>query len=77
MKFGIDPPWYDNSIERVAFNLYAMDQESRTDKIENYIHKIIAGDYDAVLGFNPTDRELHYIIEELAAAGIEVTIDAL
>ena len=25
MKFGIDPPWYDDPVERLAFNLYAID----------------------------------------------------
>ena len=36
MKFGIDAPWYDDSVERMAFNLYAMDI-SRLDDIADEI----------------------------------------
>ena len=32
MKFGIDAPWYDDPVERMAFNLYALDI-SRLDDI--------------------------------------------
>ena len=74
MKFGIDPPWYDDPVERFAFNLYAADCSSRADKINAYINDIIAGNYDIVLEFTPTDKELQYIIDRLAAAGIHATV---
>ena len=35
MKFGIDPPWYDNPVERLAFNLYAMDCCEKEEEDEN------------------------------------------
>lgn len=28
MKIGIDAPWYKDPVERVAFNLYAMEQDN-------------------------------------------------
>ena len=27
MKLGIDAPWYDDPVETMAFNLYAMEKE--------------------------------------------------
>ena len=32
MKFGVDPPWYDNPVERMAFNLFAMSIEEEREK---------------------------------------------
>lgn len=34
MKFGVDPPWYDNPIERMAFNLFAMSIEEERENNE-------------------------------------------
>jgi hypothetical protein len=32
MKFGVDPPWYNDPIERMAFNLFAMSIEKEREK---------------------------------------------
>ena len=32
MKFGVDPPWHNDSIERMAFNLFAMSIEEEREK---------------------------------------------
>ena len=32
MKFGVDPPWYNDPIERMAFNLFAMSIEEEQEK---------------------------------------------
>ena len=32
MKFGVDPPWYNDSIGRMAFNLFAMSVEEEREK---------------------------------------------
>ena len=32
MKFGVDPPWYDNPVERMAFNLFALSIEEEREK---------------------------------------------
>lgn len=36
MKIGIDPPWYDTPIERMAFNLFLMslEEEEENEKEE-------------------------------------------
>lgn len=64
MKFGVDAPWYQDSVERVAFNLYAMDCE-RLNAIAREIMETYAGDIvdlddlKPVYGLN--DREVEYI----------------
>ena len=32
--FGVDPPWYNDPIERMGFNLYAINIEERKEKID-------------------------------------------
>lgn len=32
MKIGIDAPWYQDDVERLAFNLYAIDCEEKMKK---------------------------------------------
>lgn len=32
MKFGVDPPWYNDPIEHMAFNLFAMSIEEEREK---------------------------------------------
>lgn len=34
MKFGVDPPWYNDPIERMAFNLFAMSIEEERENNE-------------------------------------------
>lgn len=71
MKFGIDAPWYNDSVERVAFNLYAMSIEERNERIEQAITALAAGDdvdeaeIYAYYGIDPTPVELDYIHDEV------------
>lgn len=65
MKFGVDAPWYQDSVERVAFNLYAMDCE-RLNAIAKEIMTTYAGDIvdiddlKPVYGLNDSEAEYVY-----------------
>ena len=64
MKFGVDAPWYNDPVERVAFNLYAMDL-SRLDDIASEIVSQYGGqnitDDDIRDLYNLNDDELNYV----------------
>lgn len=68
MKFGVDAPWYDDPVERVAFNLYAMDL-SRLDDIASEIVSQYGGqsitDDDIRDLYNLNDDELNYVIKRI------------
>lgn len=34
MEFGVDPPWYNDPIERLAFNLFAISLEENEEEEE-------------------------------------------
>ena len=67
-KFGIDAPWYDDPVERVAFNLYAMDI-SRLDDIASEIINVYGGttitDDDIRDMYSLEDDELEYVIHRI------------
>lgn len=67
-KFGIDAPWYDDSVERVAFNLYAM-HTSRLDDIASEIIGVYGGetitDDDIRDMYSLSDDELDYVIKRI------------
>jgi len=64
MKFGVDAPWYNDSIERVAFNLYAMDCERLNEIAEDIMVKY-NGDIvdldDLKPEYNLSDNDVNYI----------------
>lgn len=75
MKFGIDPPWCQSSMERLAFNAYAYRQQ----QIEDFINALAAtsdpNDYSnqcaaaQCAGLDPntlTSDEIEYIEREVA-----------
>ena len=68
MKFGVDAPWYNDAVERVAFNLYAMDL-SRLDDIASEIVSQYGGqsitDDDIRDLYNLNDDELNYVIKRI------------
>lgn len=68
MKFGVDAPWYNDPVERVAFNLYAMDL-SRLDDIASEIVSQYSGqsitDDDIRDLYNLNDDELNYVIKRI------------
>lgn len=35
LQIGISPPWYEDAIERMAFNLYAMEIEENNNDEES------------------------------------------
>lgn len=65
MKFGIDAPWYDNNIERVAFNVYAM-HTSNLDEIVNWVieNEIDEDTLQNVLK-DYSDEDIAYVLNEL------------
>lgn len=38
MKIGVDAPWYNDPVERVAFNLYAMNCEHLNKIARDIVH---------------------------------------
>lgn len=66
MKFGVDAPWYQDNVERVAFNLYAMDCE-RLDEIVRDIQRLqYTSVQDIIEGYGiDSEYELNYIIKRL------------
>lgn len=77
MRFGIDPPVYDNPIERTAFNLYAMNETYRQCEIDEWLTEVIQGGKEPLLdfSFDLTSGEINYIVNQLADAGYNVTLE--
>ena len=76
MKWGVDAPWYNDPVERFAFNGYAMEQ-SLLDDVVNYVNEHDCNNLreacDAV--GCPTDlaeRNVDYILRK---TGREATYD--
>ena len=67
MKFGVDAPWYDDPVERLAFNLYAMDKQREMD-LANAVQDYLNGDEDLDYlrdKYNLTDKEYELLLDEL------------
>ena len=65
MKIGVDAPWYNDSVERVAFNLYAMDYQ-RLDDIAESLGDVDEYTWEEVQDyFNLNDNELSYVRERV------------
>ena len=66
MKFGVDAPWYDDPVERMAFNLYAMDI-SRLDDIATEV--IYSGenlsDWEIAEMYGLEEEELVYVMSKI------------
>lgn len=71
MKFGIDPPWYDDPVERIAFNMYSMHQS----ELDDAINRIFNGETNISFTFDLTERDRDYLVRTLAAGGIDASID--
>lgn len=66
MKFGVDAPWYQDSAERVAFNLYAMDCERLDEIVENVKRLQYMSIEDIIENYEiKSDYELDYILKRL------------
>ena len=66
MKFGIDAPWYDDPVERMAFNLYALDI-SRLDDIATEV--IYSGQHfsneEIAEMYGLEEEELAYVVSRI------------
>ena len=60
MKFGIDPPWYDDKVERTAFNLYAMNYS----ELDEIVERIKYGE-DEIEDYDLTKEEYTYVTNAL------------
>lgn len=70
MKFGIDTPWYDDPVERTAFNLYAMNCDQLDTIAKNIIHNF-GSDAEGVeiedikYSFNLNDEDAEYVYDRI------------
>ena len=46
---GVSPPWYKSEIERMAFNLYAMEQEGLLNEEEEEEEEVVDADERTVV----------------------------
>ena len=65
MKFGVDAPWYDDPIERMAFNLYAMNMEHVNDVIKEARENGWETDTDLVINTDLNEPERRYALAKL------------
>ena len=74
MKIGIDAPWYNDPVERTAFNLYAMNIEELNSIAKDIVHNF-GYDVDGIdiedikYSYNLNDEDAEYVydrIQELA-----------
>ena len=70
MKFGIDPPWYDDPAERIAFNLYAMNCDQLDTIAKSIIHNF-GSDVEGIdiedikYSFNLNDEDSEYVYDRI------------
>jgi len=55
MRYGVSPPWYDDGVEVVGFNGYAMEIEERKEKIDKFINLLSKAE-------NPNDPQLQSML---------------
>ena len=68
MKWGIDAPWYDDPVERFAFNGYAMEQ-SLIDNVVDYINTNDCDNLNAACAavdcpVDLAERNIQYILDK-------------
>ncbi len=73
MKFGVDAPWYNDPVERTAFNLYAMN----CTKIEKIAKEIVANFPYEVEGIEIEDIKYSYNVSDEDAEAIYDRIQEL
>ena len=74
MKIGIDAPWYNDPVERTAFNLYAMNIEEldsiARDIVHNFGYDVDGIDIEDIkYSYNLNNEDAEYVydrIQELA-----------
>ena len=71
MKFGVDAPWYNDPVERTAFNLYAMNCD-KLEAIARQIASTFSPDEidgldveDISYSFDLSDEDAEYVYDML------------
>lgn len=70
MKIGIDAPWYNDPVERTAFNLYAMNCD-KLDSIAKDVVRNFGSDAEGVeiedikYSFNLNDEDAEYVYDRI------------
>ena len=65
MKFGVDAPWYDDPVERMAFNLYAMDMERINEAVEEARENGWDTSMDLIVNTDLNEAERRYVLAQL------------
>lgn len=70
MKIGIDAPWYNDPVERTAFNLYAMNIEELNsiarDIVHNFGYDIDGIDIEDIkYSYNLNDEDAEYVYDRI------------
>ena len=70
MKIGVDAPWYDDPVERTAFNLYAMNIEELNaiarDIVHNFGYDIDGIEVeDIVYSYNLNTEDAEYVYDRM------------
>jgi len=70
MKFGVDAPWYNDPVERTAFNLYAMNIEELNSIAKDIVHNF-GYDVDGIdiedikYSYNLNDEDAEYVYDRV------------
>lgn len=67
MKIGVDAPWYNDPIERTAFNLYAMNCEEVNEIAEQIVATL---PYNEIEGIDIEDIKYSFGIDDVAAQAV-------
>lgn len=73
MKFGVDTPWYDDPVERLAYNLYALNCE----EVERIAREIAQNFHDDIEGIEIDDIRYSFNVSYSDAEAIYNRIQEL
>ena len=70
MKIGVDTPWYDDPVERTAFNLYAMNIEELNaiagDIVHNFGYDIDGIEVEGIVySYNLNTEDAEYVYDRM------------
>ncbi len=70
MKIGVDAPWYNDPVERTAFNLYAMNIEEldsiARDIVHNFGYDVDGIDIEDIkYSYNLNDEDAEYVYDRI------------
>lgn len=66
MKFGVDAPWYDDPVEKLAYNLYALNCE----EVERIAREIVQNFHDDIEGIEIDDIRYSFNVSYTDAEAI-------